>query len=175
MMFCDARRDARTGPSGAFVPLAEQDVQRWNRDAIVYADQMLWIAAQQRRPGPFQLEAAVQSAHSQRLFTAKTPWRGIDLLYRQINAHYPTQGALVAGAVAMGESGNVSEGLTQLDAMDRSVTRSFQPWWVAKAHLLRLHGGSPKADIEAALLTAIGLTIQKPVRTYLEAIRSSLA
>ena len=174
MMFCDARRDARTGPSGEFIPLAEQDAQRWNREAIVRADQMLWIAAQQRRPGPFQLEAAVQSAHCQRLFTGKTPWRGIDLLYRQINAHYPTQGALVAGAVAMGESGNVSEGLAQLDAMDRSVTKSFQPWWVAKAHLFRLQGHSSKADVEAALQIAIGLTTQQPVRTYLEAIRSSL-
>lgn len=174
MMFCDARRDARTGPSGEFIPLAEHDVQRWNRDAIMRADQMLWIAAQQRRPGPFQLEAAVQSAHCQRLFTGKTPWRGIDLLYRQINAHYPTQGALVAGAVAMGESGNVSEGLAQLDAMDRSVTKSFQPWWVAKAHLLRLQGHSSKADVEAALQIAIGLTTQQTVRTYLEAIRSSL-
>lgn len=174
MMFCDARRYAKTGPSGEFIPLPEQDIQRWNRDAIVCADQMLWIAAQQRRPGPFQLEAAVQSAHCQRLFTGKTPWRGIDLLYRQINAHYPTQGALVAGAVAMGESGNVSEGLTQLDAMDQTVTKSFQPWWVAKAHLLRLQSDSAKADVEAALLTAIGLTIQKPVRTYLEAIRASL-
>ena len=174
MMFCDARRDARTGPSGEFIPLAEQELQRWNRDAIVRADQMLWIAAQQRRPGPFQLEAAVQSAHCQRLFTGETPWRGIDMLYRQINAHYPTQGALVAGAVAMGESGNVNEGLAQLDAMDRSVTQSFQPWWVAKAHLLRLQSDSSKAYVEAALQIAIGLTTQQLVRRYLETIRSSL-
>jgi RNA polymerase sigma-70 factor (ECF subfamily) len=174
MMFCDARRDARTGPSGEFIPLAEQDPQRWNRDAIIRADQMLWIAAQQRRPGPFQLEAAVQSAHCQRLFTGTTPWRGIDLLYRQINAHYPTQGALVAGAVAMGESGNVSEGLAQLDVMDQSVTKSFQPWWAAKAHLLRMQSESSKADVEAALQIAIGLTTQQPVGSYLETIRSSL-
>ncbi len=174
MMFCDARRDARTGPSGEFIPLAEQDTQRWNREAIVRADQMLWIAAQQRRPGPFQLEAAVQSAHCQRLFTGETPWRGIDMLYRQINAHYPTQGALVAGAVAMGESGNVSEGLAQLDAMDRSLTKSFQPWWVAKAHLLRLQRDSSQAEVETALQIAIGLTTQQPVRTYLETIRASL-
>ena len=174
MMFCDARRDARMGPSGEFIPLAEQELQRWNRDAIVRADQMLWIAAQQRRPGPFQLEAAVQSAHCQRLFTGETPWRGIDMLYRQINAHYPTQGALVAGAVAMGESGNVSEGLAQLNAMDQSVTQSFQPWWVAKAHLLRLQSDSSQAEVEAALQIAIGLTTQQPVRRYLETIRSSL-
>ncbi len=74
----------------------------------------------------------------------------------------------------MGESGNVNEGIAQLDGMDRSVTKSFQPWWVAKAHLLRLQGHSSKADVEAALQIAIGLTTQQPVRTYLEAIRSSL-
>lgn len=96
------------------------------------------------------------------------------MLYRQINAHYPTQGALVAGAVAMGESGNVNEGLAQLDAMDRSVTQSFQPWWVAKAHLLRLQSDSSKAYVEAALQIAIGLTTQQLVRRYLETIRSSL-
>ncbi len=174
MMFCNARRNAKVSPSGEFIPLAQQDVGCWSRDAIVGADQMLWIAAQQRKPGPFQLEAAVQSAHCQRLFTGKTPWQGIDALYRQINAHYPTQGALVAGAVAMGEAGRVREGLAQLDAMDRSLTQSFQAWWVAKAHLLRLSAHSATAEVDAALQTAIGLTIHKPARTYLETLRSNL-
>ena len=82
---------------------------------------------------PFQLEAAVQSAHCHRLFTGQTPWQGIAALYQQINKFYPTEGAGVAGAVALAEAGDVAAGLQQLDAMNRGTVKVFNPggWRVA--------------------------------------------
>ncbi|MBC7918994.1 MAG: RNA polymerase subunit sigma-70 [Rhodoferax sp.] len=175
MTLCMARRRARVDAHGHFVPLADQDVALWDRDAIVRADQWLWVAAQQRRPGPFQLEAAVQSAHCHRLFTGQTPWAGIAQLYAQINAHYPTQGSLVAGAVAMGEAGDIAGGLQQLDQMEPTVTKSFQPWWVARAYLLS-QGGAPSRQLAVqAYQTAIGLTTHTEVRRHLELVRQRLA
>jgi RNA polymerase sigma-70 factor (ECF subfamily) len=174
MTFCAARKPARFDADGAFVPLAQHDVQRWDRDAITQADQLLWTAAQQRRPGPFQLEAAVQSAHCHRLFFGHTPWHAIDQLYRQINAYFPTQGARVAGAVAMGEAGDAASGLAQLALMDSTSTQSFQPWWVARAHLLGLQGGASSVQAEQALHMAIGLTTQPSVKNYLESVRQKL-
>lgn len=90
---------------------AKPDTTRRDRAAILEADQMLWITAQARTPGPFQLEAAVQSAHCHRLFTGSTPRRGIAKLYAQINRHFPTLGAHVAGAVATAEAGDAQAGL----------------------------------------------------------------
>lgn len=174
MHFCSARRAARLDASGNFIPLAQQDMALWDRDVIVQADQLLWVAAQQRRPGPFQLEAAVQSAHCHRLFTGQTPWRGIDQLYRQINAYYSTQGALVAGAVAMGEAGDPVAGLCQLDQMDSALTKGFQPWWVARGHLLALSGVNARAMAHQAYQTAIGLTSDPCVKRYLERVLNAM-
>lgn len=174
MMFCQARRPAQLDAAGHFVPLALQDTSLWDRDAIVRADQCLWIAAQRREPGPFQMEAAVQSAHCHRLFTGSTPWQGISQLYQQINAHFATQGSLVAGAVALAEAGNVAAGLAQLDAMDSAVVRGFQPWWVARAYLLSRLGRDYDADTALAYTHAIGLTQQRTTRAHLVRLLSAL-
>jgi RNA polymerase sigma-70 factor, ECF subfamily len=120
------------------------------------------------------LEAAVQSAHCHRLFTGQTPWQGIAVLYQQINSHYPTQGACVAGAVAQAEAGDVAAGLRQLDAMNQEAVKSFQPWWVARGYLLSKQGHTARQESDAAYQTAIGLSTQQKIRDYLESIRAAL-
>jgi RNA polymerase sigma-70 factor, ECF subfamily len=174
MTFSNARRAAQVDAQGRFVPLERQDPLLWDKDAIVQADQLLWAAAQSRTPGPFQLEAAVQSAHCHRLFTGQTPWQGIAALYQQINMFYPTEGACVAGAVALAEAGDVAAGLKQLDAMNRDTVKNFQPWWVARGCLLSKQGKGAVREADAAYQTAIGLTIQKKIREYLEGVRVTL-
>lgn len=171
MTFCRARKAGRMDESGNFVPLGKQDVCLWDQDAIARADQWLWLAAQHRRPGPFQMEAAVQSAHCHRLFTGETPWQGINQLYQQINANFPTHGSLVAGAIAMGECGDVVNALRQLEAMDPAVTRNYQPWWVAKGYLLGLDTNSPRQLMDVAYQTAIGMTVDHRLRKHLESVR----
>jgi len=174
MTFIRARRNAQIDDFGRFVPLAKQDVLLWDRDAIVRSDQILWIAAQQRHPGPFQLEAAIQSAHCHRLFTGTTPWNAIAALYAQINSYFPTQGSLVAGAVAIGEAGDLQAGLRQLEQMDETLVKSFQPWWVAKAYLLSLSDTSHKEAADLAFQIAIGLTTQSRLKSHLQLMRKGL-
>jgi RNA polymerase sigma-70 factor (ECF subfamily) len=174
MKFCKARKAARFDASGHFVPLAKQDLSLWDRDAIVRADQALWAASQHRRPGPFQLEAAVQSAHCHRLITGTTPWEGIAQLYHQINAYFPTHGSLVAGAIAQGEAGDVKQGLLQLEQMDSAITRNFQPWWVAKAYLLSLDENASRELTDGAYQSAIGMTVDLRFKRHLESIRQKL-
>ncbi|TAH12439.1 MAG: RNA polymerase subunit sigma-70 [Curvibacter sp.] len=174
MRFIHARRNAQIDDSGKFVPLAEQDALLWDRDAIVSADQTLWKAAQQRRPGPFQLEAAIQSAHCHRLFTGITPWNGIAALYAQINSYFPTQGSLVAGAVAITEAGDLRAGLRQLEAMEQSLVKSFQPWWVAKGYLLSKGNARDRQEADKAFQIAIGLTMQSRLRAHLQLLREGL-
>jgi RNA polymerase sigma-70 factor (ECF subfamily) len=174
MTFSQARRAAQVDAQGNFVPLAQQDTALWDSDAIKQSDLWLWTAAQLRQHGPFQLEAAVQSAHCHRLFTGQTPWQGIADLYQQINSFYPTQGACVAGAVAIAEAGDVAGGLAQLDSMDATTVKSFQPWWVARAYLLA-KGGPPTRELaDVAYSTAIGLSTQKKVKDYLERVRAEV-
>lgn len=175
MLFSRARQAAKLDEAGRFVPLAAQDASRWDRDLIARAEQLLWSAAAQHDPGPFQLEAAVQSAHCQRLNGGVTPWAGIAALYADINAYFPTQGSRVAVAVAMAEAGEVAAGLRELDQMDPAVVRSYQPWWVARAHLLSKSADpSHRAEADGAYAVAIGLTSQLRLREYLESRRRSV-
>lgn len=172
MKLIQARAPAATGPHGSFIPLQQQDTAQWDRGAIVAADQLLWQAASLRSPGPFQLEAAVQSAHCHRLFTGTTPWQGIAQLYAAINTHYPTLGARVAGAVALAEAGALEAGLAALDAIDAQQANVFQPWWVARAYLLARSGRNAEARHDYAM--AIGLTSQARLRAHLEKCRRQL-
>lgn len=105
LLSCHARRGARFDPSGAFVPLEAQDSGRWDGAAIVEADRLLCRAAALRRPGPFQIEAAIQSAHCQRHYTGQVPWRGIAQLYAALDrhrAHVGPEGARLAGRAGGG-------------------------------------------------------------------------
>ena len=163
--FCEARRPAQIGEEGRFIPLAEQDTARWDRTAFIEADRLLFGAARLRKLGPFQLEAAIQSAHGQRAFTGMTPWAAIAALYAQLLAGWPSIGAAVAYAVALAESGNTTAGLEQLAALDATAVNSYQPSWVARAELLWRTGDSDSA--QTAMSIAIGLTSQPALRHYL--------
>lgn len=167
--FCEARRDARLSAAGEFVPLTEQDTSLWQRDLIGQADHLLMQAARLRQPGYFQLEAAVQSAHAQRLFTGHTPWAAISTLYAHINQHFPSLGSQVAGAVALAETGAWAAALAQLEALPSglpaSQVASYQPWQVARAHMLAMLGQTAAA--RDAYACAIGLSEQPAIRAHL--------
>ena len=66
MLHCEARRAARRGPDGRYVPLSEQDCQKWSLPLIEEAERHLAEASSRGRTGRFQLEAAIQSVHAER-------------------------------------------------------------------------------------------------------------
>src|SRR5712672_1652525 len=66
MLHCEARRPARRGPDGRYIPLTEQDSQQWSLPLIEEAERHLAEASSRGRTGRFQLEAAIQSVHEGR-------------------------------------------------------------------------------------------------------------
>lgn len=76
-----ARANARFDDRGRLVPLPEQDRSRWDRDRIAAADRLLVRAAAHRRPGRYQLQAALAACHSQARTAAETDWLQILTLY----------------------------------------------------------------------------------------------
>lgn len=199
MLFCEARTEARTearsdartalgdasntsdeaDKSNAvqFIPLAEQDTQRWNRTLITTANALLWQAAAQNTPqneaqnaapskvGPFQIEAAIQSAHCERLFGHPTPWAAIAQLYGRLLDLAPTLGAQVAHALAWAQCGETDKAHALLAALAHPGLKDYQAYWVALAHVARLRGDTGNADTH--LNRAIGLTTSPAVRRYL--------
>ena len=169
MLFCDSRRRARfvTAADGSerFVPLHDQDTAHWDHAQIAQANGLLGQAAALRQIGPYQLEAAIQSAHAQRAITGRVPWGGIARLYEGLLQMAPTVGAQVGYAVALGTASGAAAGLAVLDALPAIEVAGHAPWWVARAHLLEQQRRWP--DAAEALRRGMGLTDDPRLRAHL--------
>ncbi len=146
LLFCEARSPARRDPTGAYVALSDQDPSKWSRPLLAEAERMLALAAAAGRPGPFQLEAAIQSAHSERVRNRPVPWRAIADLYRALVATGGGLGARIGLAAATGEADGPAAGLAILDAIQAEAVAEHQPYWACRAHLLGALGSIDQAS-----------------------------
>ncbi|WP_232715278.1 RNA polymerase sigma factor [Gordonia metallireducens] len=139
-----SRAPARTGP---FVPLEEQDTDRWNRDLIRDGEAMLHRAASLDAPmGRFQLEAAMQSVHTDRARTGVVAWDALRSLSSALVVVTPTLGARVAHAAIVGRAVSPAEGLALLDQLESEHDLDdFQPFHATRADLLFRNGATAAA------------------------------
>jgi predicted RNA polymerase sigma factor len=165
MLYCEARRTARRGPDGEYIPLSEQDIKKWSMPLIDEAEQHLAAAFQYGRPGRFQLEAAIQSVHSERARSGRTDWAAIAGFYQQLIRISPTAGRRTAYAAAVAEANGPESGLAALGGIEPDAVSSYQPYWAVRAHLLQQLGKTPEAL--DAYDRAIGLTEDPAVRAFL--------
>ena len=163
MFHCEARRSARRGADGDYIPLTEQDTSQWDAALVAEAERLLASAATFSRIGRFQIEAAIQSVHAERVRTGQTDWTVIDVFHAQLVQLSPTLGARIAHAASHAEVAGAAAGLAMLDALDQGSTKSYQPYWAVRAHLLERLG----RDASEALDRAIGLTEDDAVRRFL--------
>lgn len=164
--YCEARRPARRSAAGDYVPMSRQDTNQWNLRRIAEAERLLLTASRKGELGRFQLEAAIQSAHVERLRWRRCDWHGIALLYEGLVRVAPTCGALLGRAVAAAEAFGPERGLRLLEAISEPSVRAYQPYWAARAYLLRKLGMAPESA--AAYRTAIALTSDRAVRSFLQ-------
>ncbi|MGN6200765.1 CHAD domain-containing protein [Humibacter sp.] len=175
-----ARASARLDDRGRFVPIDEQDVDRWDASLIARGERHLLTASrlviddrgQLRTVGRFQLEAAIQSAHDDRARTGRVDRRTLVTLHRALVAVAPTLGARVALAASIAEVDGPDPGLVELDAIDDPGVARFQPAWATRAHLLA--AASRRDEADAAYQRAIDLTVDPVLRAHLERRRSEL-
>jgi len=162
MLFCEARRTS----DSKFVPLLEQDTARWDGELMREGYQRLADASKLGTPGPYQIEAAIHAAHCYRARSGSTPWKEIANLYDQLISHGETMGVAVSRAVAHAYAAeDASVGLAILADMPERETKSFQPWWAAKAHLLEQLGKFDHAT--DCFRCAAELATRPEVRDYL--------
>lgn len=166
MLFCESRRAARRDDAGAYVPLDEQGPARWDAAMIDEAERTLWEASRAGSIGRFQLEAAIQSAHTHRVRRGEPGWDEIVGLYDALVAGWPSVGAMVGRAAAVARARGPAAGLEALDAAGEDATASYQPAWALRAWLLG-ELGLARARDEAAT-RAIGLANDPAVRAFLQ-------
>jgi RNA polymerase sigma-70 factor (ECF subfamily) len=165
MLHCEARRDARRGPDGRYVPLSNQDTSQWSLPLIEEAERHLTEAVRQGQPGRFQLEAAIQSVHAERARSGRIDWAAIAMFYGQLVHISPTLGTRTGCAAAVAEAHGPDAGLAMLDAIAVNDVSGYQPYWAVRAHLLQCLGKTTEAF--EAYDRAIGLAEDPAVREFL--------
>lgn len=165
MLFCQARSSAACTAEAGFVPLDQQNTASWDITLLEEAEALLRRASLQKKPGRFQLEAAIQSAHSARLLHGVNTWSHIVNLYRALLTSSYSLGAEVGYYSALSNILSPKEALEALMDATTKTHLSYQPYWALRAHLLARCGEHAAAC--SAYTTAIGLTINTPVRDFL--------
>lgn len=166
MSFIFARLPGRAG--GVYVPLDEQDASVWDTDLIDVGESLLKTAARYRKPGRFQWEAAIQSAHCDRARTGTTDRETVCRLYDALVATTPTLGARVARAAAIGARDGAAAGLAVLESLGGASDGLAAAWAVRADLFFRL---DRFAESERAFDAAARLTRPGAARDFLETRR----
>ncbi|MDB5309337.1 MAG: polymerase sigma-70 factor, subfamily protein [Gemmataceae bacterium] len=167
MLLTDARRPARTSPGGEFIPLEDQDRAAWDRTAIAEGTAVLDLALPYRRPGPYQIQAAIASLHDNAPTAGQTDWPQISGLYGALLRHAPTPVVELNAAVAVAMTGRIEDGLSWIESLDaRGVLTDYYLLPAAKADLLRRAGRYEEAG--TAYRRALELVRNPAERAFLE-------
>jgi RNA polymerase sigma factor (sigma-70 family) len=154
MLLTDARRQARTGPDGELVPLAEQDRAQWNVAYIEEGIALIEAALPRGTTGPYQLQAAIAALHDEAKTAADTDWPQIRALYDLLLRITDNPMVVLNHAVAVAMTDGPAAGLdliARLDADPRMAEDHRLP--TVRAHLLEMcgdTGGARAAYLQAA-------------------------
>jgi RNA polymerase sigma-70 factor (ECF subfamily) len=158
MLLQDSRRAARIGDDGEIVLLEDQDRALWNEVRIAEGLRVLDRAVSLRRPGPYQLQAAIAAAHAE-----ERPKAEIVALYDALAAIDPSPVVHLNRAVAVALAGDVGGGLALLDAI--GGLEQYHLLHAARADLYRRL--DRREDAAAAYRRALELTTNEAESRYL--------
>ncbi|HEV3173880.1 MAG TPA: RNA polymerase sigma factor [Actinocrinis sp.] len=169
MLLAHSRRAARTTASGELVPLADQDRGRWDLALIEEGQALVRRCLRRGRPGPYQIQAAINAVHSDAPHADLTDWSQILHLYDQLLTVAPSPVAALNRAVAVAEVGGPAAALALVDDLDLDGYYLFH---AIRADLLRRL--SRDAEAAEAYDAAIARTQNPAERAFLERSRSAL-
>ena len=173
MLLHDARRDARVGPAGELVLLDDQDRAQWDDARIAEGQAIVERTLTERRPGPYQLQAAIAALHDEASTAADTDWPQIATLYVALQRMTPSPVVELNLAAAVAMADGPAVGLAMMDGIAATGELETYPYLhSARADLLRrLERWS---EAEAAYGRALALTTNEPERAFLERRRADV-
>jgi RNA polymerase sigma-70 factor (ECF subfamily) len=163
MLLLESRRPARTTPEGDLVLLADQDRGRWDGALVAEGQQLVRQCLRRDRPGPYQVQAAINAVHSHAATAADTDWRQVLALYDLLLALSPTPVVALHRAVALAEVEGLAPALEVVDELDLGGYLVFH---AVRADLLRRLGRRDEAA--AAYDAALVLAGNARERAFLE-------
>jgi RNA polymerase sigma-70 factor (ECF subfamily) len=169
LLLLDARRAARTAPDGTIVLLPEQDRTRWDRQLIAEGHDLVRACLRRNRPGPYQLQAAINAVHTDAATAADTDWRQIVLLYDLLVVADRSPIVALNRAVAVAELDGPAVALAAVEGLD---LHGYHLFHATRADLLRRLGRAEEAA--AAYDRALELVGNDQERRFLENRRRRL-
>lgn len=170
MLLSDSRRAARVGSDGSLITLAQQDRSRWNRALIAEGQAIVRQCLRIDRPGPYQIQAAIQAVHSDAPAVGATDWRQIVRLYDQLMRLAPGPVVAMNRAVAVAEVEGPAEALAILDELSLD---GYHLYHAVRADLLARMGRTSEAAVACDL--AISRCGNDVERAFLVKRRDGLA
>lgn len=146
MLLTEVRRDARVGKHGELIPLDAQDRSRWNQQALLEGSRYLEEALVQKKPGPYQIQAAIAALHDEAPTFEATDWKQIVELYDLLLIHEDSPMARLSRTIAFAMVEGPEAGLRALDdlAQDSRLAKHHR-LAAARGHLHERAGDIEKA------------------------------
>ncbi len=154
MLLQHSRSPARFDADGSLVLLDDQDRSRWNRSLIAEGLAMLDKAVRHRRPGPYQVQAAIAALHARAERPDQTDWAQIDLLYATLERLQPSPVVTLNRAVAVAKVQGPGAALAMIEPLAGRLDSYFHFHGVKGALLLQL---GRSAEARRSLDRAISL------------------
>jgi predicted RNA polymerase sigma factor len=171
LLLTEARRAARTGPNGEFVPLADQDRTRWDRAMVREGVHLITAALREHRTGPYQLQAAIAAVHDQAAEYEETNWTELLALYDALERLAPSPVVTINRAVATAMVRGPAAGLAVLDTLDG--LHDHHRYHAVRAHLFEQAGRVDDARTEYDLAIQRATNLRE--RAYLQVRRAALS
>jgi RNA polymerase sigma-70 factor, ECF subfamily len=167
-----ARAAARFDADGAVVLLEDQDRTRWSRKQIAEGLALVDKAVRHRRPGPYQVQAAIAAIHARAKTFRETDWSEIDLLYGTLERMQPSPVVSLNRAVAVSKARGPEAALAMIEPLAAKLGSYFY-FHGARGAFLKQLGRTEEARI--AFDRAIALANTPAEATYIRAELDSLS
>jgi RNA polymerase sigma-70 factor (ECF subfamily) len=151
---------------GSFVLLADQDRRRWDGALIREGSELVRRCIRRDRPGPYQLQAAIQAVHCSATSFRDTDWAQIVSIYDQLSTLLPTAVVSLNRAIAIGERDGPRASLAELDPLEGELD-TYHPFHAARGTMLGRLGRFD--DAKAAFERALQLSSTEQARASITA------
>ena len=136
-----ARASARLDADGEIILLEDQDRALWNRDMIAEGLALIEKALRHRRPGPYQVQAAIAGVHAHALRGEDTDWAEIDQLYATLERLQPSPVVTLNRAVAVSKLRGPEAALAMIEPLAGPLAGYFHFFGVKGGLLMQLGRG----------------------------------
>jgi RNA polymerase sigma-70 factor (ECF subfamily) len=164
-----ARSAARLDADGAIVLLEDQDRSLWNKGMIAEGTALIDKAMRHRRPGPYQVQAAIAALHATAEVWDATDWVQIDLLYSTLEQLQPSPVVTLNRAVAVSKVRGAEAALAMIEPLAPKLSGYFH-FFGLKGALLSQLGRAPEAREAFGRAIALARTAQEAahIRLHLD-------